>query len=351
MPFCTFTLASKIHNFVPNNIIMKTNARRKFLRNIGLASLSAGILPSVLKASDSQGSLMMPPPPEECNATTEDAYGTGPFYSPNAPDLASDLLLAPANEVGTRLIISGVVRTLDCSEIIKDAVIDIWHADDNGAYDNDGFHLRGVTKSNAAGFYTFDTILPGKYLNGDSFRPSHIHFKVTAPGYPELITQIYFSTNGVPDESIPDDFAAGKTSGEFDATFRIIELTTNTDGKLEGNWDIVIDGDGSPIPINTSGIESLHLENGMIYKAGPNPFSEKLEIFYGVFKEALVTISVTDIQGKKVAEITEENHTPEKYTAIWNPNPELPDGVYIVFIKINGLQVHHQKVVRNAHSY
>jgi protocatechuate 3,4-dioxygenase beta subunit len=36
------------------------------------------------------------------------------------------------------------------------------------------------------------TVLPGRYPNGRSFRPRHIHYKVRAPGFPELTTQLYF---------------------------------------------------------------------------------------------------------------------------------------------------------------
>ena len=51
-----------------------------------------------------------------------------------------------------------------------------------------------------------------------------------------LITQLYF--DGDPYISI--DFAASITSGSFDATHRIIPLTTNAAGDFEGTWDIVI---------------------------------------------------------------------------------------------------------------
>lgn len=315
--------------------------RRKFLRNVGLTSLSFGLLPSLTKASNSKAPFLPVPPP--CDITTLDYYGEGPFYTAGTPSLTDGYLLAPISEPGERLIISGVVRTLDCTEIIRDAVIDIWQADDSGDYDNTGYHLRGQTTSNISGIYMFETIKPGKYLNGASYRPSHIHIKVTAPGFSTFTTQIYFEG----DDSIPGDAAASITSGTYDATNRIIELTTNVDEKLEGNWDIVIDGDG----IDNTGIDSLHIEHGMIYGASPNPFSDTLEIKYGVFTASVVSISVTDLQGRVVAEITEENHAADKYTAVWNPKKELPNGVYFVLIKINGLQVHHLKVVRNASSY
>ena len=243
------------------------NDRRKFLRNVGITSLSLGLLPSISKGVNTV-SLGTPPPPP-CNETTPDFYGEGPFYTPDPPFL-EDGLLATVDEPGDRLIISGVVRSFDCSQVIPNAIIDIWHADHEGDYDNTGgYHLRGKTVSNASGFYMFKTIKPGKYLNGSQYRPSHIHIKATPPDYPTLTTQIYFTG----DESIPTDAAASLTDGAYAATHRIIDLTTNADGNLEGSWDIVVDGEGLVV----TGIESLHIEKGMIYSAGPNPFSDQLE--------------------------------------------------------------------------
>ena len=52
-----------------------------------------------------------------CNQSTEDAYGQGPFYTANAPSIQNNQL-ADINEVGTRIIISGQVYNLECSEVI-----------------------------------------------------------------------------------------------------------------------------------------------------------------------------------------------------------------------------------------
>lgn len=310
------------------------NKRRKFLKNMALTSLAVGVIPTLSKAN--ANSLLMTPPPPPCFPTTLDYYGQGPFYTANAPTLASGNQLAPANETGDRLIISGVVRTLDCTKVIPNAVIDIWHANHYGDYDNTNYHLRGKITSNSQGVYIFETIKPGKYLNGSAYRPSHIHIKANAPGFSTLTTQIYFTG----DTDIPADAAASVSTGTYDATQRIIDLTTNTDGKLEGNWDIIIDGNG------VVGIENMHIDHGMIYKATPTPFSDKLEINYGVFKDADVSISISDIQGKIVATLNQEHHKTDKYTAIWQPDSTLPNGHYFVILRINDLQVHHLKVVR-----
>ena len=304
--------------------------RRSFLRNTALTSLGLGLgskLKSHTKVVDKKEAV-------DCIETTKDYFGEGPFYTVNPPMLENNQLAA-VDEPGQRIIISGRVVNLDCSEYIPDTIIDVWHANDAGQYDNDSFNLRGFTKSNAEGFYLFESILPGKYLNGNTFRPSHIHFKITPPGFPQLTTQLYFEG----DDSIPGDAAASIDSGIYDATGRIIPFDKNNDAILEGTFDIAINGEGLTVATN-----DLHIDKGMIYKVSPNPFAEELEIYYGVFRKAKIGIKVFDMEGKQVAILDESIKTPEKYRAYWKPSAYLPSGHYFVALLVNDLQVHYLKV-------
>lgn len=309
---------------------MKNIKRRSFLRNTALGSLALGL--------STKGEARSSKTDEElvCDVTTQDYYGAGPFYTDNPP-LLTDNKLASDTEEGTPMIISGRVFNLDCSEYIPDTIVDVWHANDAGGYDNSGFNLRGYVKTNSQGFYLFETIKPGKYLNGTSFRPSHIHYKITPPGFSELTTQLYFEG----DDSIPGDAAASITSGNFDATNRIIPLIENADGVLEGTFDIIINGEGI-----TVGVQDLHLDNGMVYRCSPNPFDQEVEIHYGVFKRAKVGLVVYDMLGQEVAVLEDEIKSPEKYYATWRPDAYLASGHYFVALKINDLQVHYLKVIK-----
>ncbi|MGY8932496.1 MAG: dioxygenase family protein [Flavobacteriales bacterium] len=314
----------------------KNDNRRQFLKNTSLSLLSVAVLPTILKSANSLDSLNHSSSIVNCDQSTEDAFGQGPFYSANAPTIQNDQL-ADVNEVGTRIIISGLVFNLACSEVIPNTEIDIWHANDAGEYDNIGFNLRGKTTSNNQGFYVFESIKPGLYLNGSAFRPSHIHFKIIPPGFNPLITQLYFQG----DPHIPTDASASITSGLFDATNRIIPLSLNSNGDLEGSWDIVIDGNGVLI-----GTNNIHLDKGIIYNANPNPFTDHIYINYGVFKKAKVTISVYDISGQIVANLDERILDAGKYSVTWNPNRNLTKGHFFISIIINDLQVHYVKVIR-----
>lgn len=308
----------------------ENTSRRQFLRNTALTGLAVGLLQGKTFAITPKYKVL-----GECNPTTLDYYGQGPFYTAGAP-LMVDNQLALIDEPGTRLTISGLVQTLDCTAPIADTKFDVWHANNNGAYDNTGYNLRGVTYSNAEGFYVFETILPGKYLNGAAYRPSHIHFKITPPGFPTVITQLYFEG----DTDIPGDAAASITSGAFDATHRIIALTENIDGSLSGTWDIAVNGDG------TVGVADAHLEKGIIYSVSPNPFTNRVEINYGIFHEAKISIQVLDMKGARIAVLDEQYLQPEKYIAVWQPDDNLSKGIYFIALKINDLQVHYLKVVK-----
>lgn len=314
----------------------KKNNRRKFLKNTSLSLLSVPLIPTILKSDNSAVSLSKDNSIFTCNQSTEDAYGQGPFYTANAPFIQNDQL-ADTNEVGTRIIISGQVYNLDCSEVIPNTEIDVWHANSAGEYDNTGYNLRGKTITNSQGFYVFESVKPGFYLNGSNFRPSHIHFKITPPGFSPLITQLYFQG----DPYIATDAAASITNGSFDATNRIIPLIANSDGDLEGTWDIVINGDGVPL-----GTNNIHLDKGIIYNVSPNPFTDYININYGVFTKSKVVIAVYNIRGEIVANLDERILDPDKYSVAWNPDPKIPKGHYFISIIINDLQVHYLKLIK-----
>lgn len=108
----------------------------------------------------------------------------GPFFTPDSPERTS---LRERGVIGTSLVLTGLVLTRDCRPI-ADALLDFWHADDAGAYDNDGYRLRGHQFADDAGRYQLETIVPGLYPG----RTRHFHVRVQAPAGPILTTQLYF---------------------------------------------------------------------------------------------------------------------------------------------------------------
>jgi protocatechuate 3,4-dioxygenase beta subunit len=147
------------------------------------------------------------------------AQTEGPYYTPNTPERTSFL---EAGITGTRMVVSGQVLSTDCQPIAA-ALIDFWHCDDAGIYDNAGYRLRGHQFTDEAGRYTLETIMPGLYPG----RTRHFHVKVQAPNQPVLTTQLYF-----PDE--PDN----TNDGIFDNSL-ILDIAEATDG-VTGTFNFVL---------------------------------------------------------------------------------------------------------------
>lgn len=113
----------------------------------------------------------------------------GPFYKAGAPKRSK---LRDQGMAGTPFTLTGKVLNTR-GEPVSGAEVDVWQADDVGAYDNSGFTLRGITQADRNGNYKVETILPKHYKTGpNSYRPAHIHFKIRGKGVKELTTQLYF---------------------------------------------------------------------------------------------------------------------------------------------------------------
>jgi protocatechuate 3,4-dioxygenase beta subunit len=121
--------------------------------------------------------------PLTCGALT-DAQTAGPFFKTNTPLRAS--LIEPGSKA-PRLVVTGQVLSARCTPVAN-ALLDFWHADEDGEYDNSGFRYRGHQFTDAQGHYRLATIVPAEYPE----RTRHIHVKVQAPGKRVLTTQLYF---------------------------------------------------------------------------------------------------------------------------------------------------------------
>jgi len=108
----------------------------------------------------------------------------GPYYTPNTPQRSS--LVEPGSKA-ERLLLTGRVVDAQCRPVAK-ALLDFWHCDEKGEYDNAGFRYRGHLFTDAEGRFRLETIVPALYPG----RARHIHVKVQAPGRRILTTQLYF---------------------------------------------------------------------------------------------------------------------------------------------------------------
>ena len=140
----------------------------------------------------------------------------GPFFTPNSPKRIS---LVEAGSKAPRLVLTGHVLNAQCKPVAN-ALLDFWHSDEEGAYDNRGFRYRGHQFADGQGRYRLETIVPAEYPG----RTRHIHVKVQAPGGRVLTTQLYF---------------AGDPGNRRDGLYRP-ELEMKTTRSGEGSFDFLV---------------------------------------------------------------------------------------------------------------
>jgi len=114
----------------------------------------------------------------------------GPYYIPD------ELVRRNITEgrPGTPLTLRAFVVDASTCKAIKNAAVDIWHADASGVYSGFGAgsssqtFMRGIQKTNAKGLALFRTVYPGWYPG----RTVHIHVKVHLGGNVVHTGQLYF---------------------------------------------------------------------------------------------------------------------------------------------------------------
>jgi protocatechuate 3,4-dioxygenase beta subunit len=111
--------------------------------------------------------------PANCKPTQPDMLG--PFYEPGAPVRTS---------VGSGYVLSGAVLAAEVCKPIPNARIEFWLANPRGEYDD---AHRATVFADERGDYRLESNVPVSYGG----RPPHIHVRVRAPGYEELVTQHY----------------------------------------------------------------------------------------------------------------------------------------------------------------
>ena len=132
----------------------------------------------------------------------------GPFHIAGAPEIAYGCDLK-RHYAGPLLLVEGCVRAPEGSPI-PGARLDIWQTAPNGLYssqdpEQDTYSFHGIMTARADGRYAFTTVKPVSYtvptdgpvgdiLNATGrhpWRPSHLHYIVTAEGFRPLVTEVF----------------------------------------------------------------------------------------------------------------------------------------------------------------
>ncbi|MFD2202672.1 catechol 1,2-dioxygenase [Shivajiella indica] len=198
--------------------------RRTFIKNSSLTALSISAFGSI----QWNGKSFVGDTP-----TTTDILG--PFYRPGAP-MRSDII--PPASKGIPMNLIGTIFKEDGKTPLNNVLVEIWQCDENEHYDNtsDSYLFRGAIKTGKNGKYAFRTIVPVPYKsdpnNDESWRPAHIHMRVSVAEQQDLITQIYFKG----DKYNETDTSASSPQ----AVNRILNIVKNSLGENTVTFDVVL---------------------------------------------------------------------------------------------------------------
>ncbi|KAI1085695.1 aromatic compound dioxygenase [Whalleya microplaca] len=211
---------------------------------LGLESLVDEISSSILLRSDP-------------NVIATPSAILGPFYRTDAPELphgSSIVNLPPDSEwyneaAPLRAYVSGCVLSSRTGAPIANAVVDIWHAAPNGQYEQQDdaqpdMNLRGRFRTDDEGRYRLYCLRPPAYpipfdgpagrllqlLDRHPYRPAHLHFIVSAPGFRTLTTQVF---------DCEDKYV--KSDAVFAVKKELLVKFVERKGDEKASWELVYD--------------------------------------------------------------------------------------------------------------
>ena len=147
----------------------------------------------------------------------------GPFFVQAAPEKQIGDDISGGME-GDAMIVTGSVSSVD-GRPLAGAVVDVWHSDDDGYYDVQqldeigDFAMRARFRTDQNGNFHFWSIKPAPYpiphddpvgemleaQGRHPWRPAHVHFMISAPGYEQLVTHVFVAG----DEYLDSDVVFG----------------------------------------------------------------------------------------------------------------------------------------------
>lgn len=195
--------------------ILRPDFSRRHLLGLGIAAGGGLLLPRWTHADNA---LPLTPACTDGDEPTP-AQTEGPYFTPNSPERTNFVI---DGIEGERITLTGFALDRRCQPI-PHALLDLWHCDSEGRYDNQGYRLRGHQFTDAQGRFAFETIVPALYPG----RTRHYHVKVRAPGGDILTTQLYFP---------------GEPNNERDWIFddALLMDVAQADGKRIGRYDFVL---------------------------------------------------------------------------------------------------------------
>jgi protocatechuate 3,4-dioxygenase beta subunit len=176
------------------------------------------------------------------NAT--DPTVLGPFYIPDSPMMEMNSFIGSDDEGADPLTVTGIVQSTN-GDLLGDAIIEVWQVAPNGLYDVqdvdvDAPNYRARFQTCSDGRFSIRTSKPIDYqiptdgpvgtmlteTGRSSWRPAHIHFRVSCPGHKTLVTHV---------------FDASSRYLESDAVFGVMDSLKLEMSGDEASFDFVLD--------------------------------------------------------------------------------------------------------------
>jgi len=204
------SLTTHLHAFVLENAVTEAEWERAVGFLVGIGQATGETKNEVILASDLLGvstlvALLNHP---GADGGHSEAALLGPFWRADAPVCEPGANIARGDTPGMALEVSGTVFGRDGP--LAGATVDVWQASPVGLYENQDerqpeMNLRGRFRTDAEGCYRLRTVHPAGYpvptdgpcgellraQRRHPYRPAHLHFMVSAPGYQVHVTQVF----------------------------------------------------------------------------------------------------------------------------------------------------------------
>ncbi|WP_408318710.1 intradiol ring-cleavage dioxygenase [Paraburkholderia sp. RL17-347-BIC-D] len=144
----------------------------------------------------------------------------GPFYVEEAEHFPIGAHISRKSD-GLALLVEGTIED-SRGNPIAGALIETWHADDRGFYDvqrdtgKSALDMRARFRTDQAGHFWYRSVVPAAYpIPNDGpvgemldaqgrhpFRPAHVHFKLSAPGFETIVTHVFIDDDPYLDSDV-----------------------------------------------------------------------------------------------------------------------------------------------------
>ena len=142
---------------------------------------------------------------------------------------------------------------------------------------------------------------------------------------------------------------AASADGSSLYSFGIVGKSVVIDGQEfvgSGDWDALLAKfDLSGVPVSSEQVEILGDEIAPM-RNYPNPFNSSTSVTFTLSDVSRVDLRVYDVMGREVVTLADGTYWAGRHTVTWSAAEQLPGGIYIAKLLVNGEHAQSQPIVR-----